>query len=161
MLIQAIKENFAELTDLVGQLSPEEYCRPCAEISDATIGQHIRHILEMYQCLDKSYLSGEVEYDARQRDLLLQTVPEVALQAISRLQSTLEKKNKPMTLRFSTDGHQMQIPTNYERELLYNLEHSIHHQALIKVAIRNSEASVSDSFGVAKSTLAYRKQCAQ
>jgi len=46
--------------------------------------------------------------------------------------------------------------------MMYNLEHIIHHQALIKVAINQlSDFVVSDSFGVAPSTLQYRKECVQ
>ena len=47
-------------------------------------------------------------------------------------------------------------------ELIYNLEHSIHHQALIKVAVlKNSAIQLSENFGVAKSTIEYRNQCVQ
>jgi hypothetical protein len=47
------------------------------------------------------------------------------------------------------------------RELLYNLEHCIHHQALIKVAVLESDTIfVNENFGVARSTLNIEK-CAQ
>jgi hypothetical protein len=45
---------------------------------------------------------------------------------------------------------------------MYNLEHLIHHEALIKVAITSmTEVAIPESFGVAPSTLQYRKECAQ
>jgi hypoxanthine-guanine phosphoribosyltransferase len=48
------------------------------------------------------------------------------------------------------------------RELLYNLEHCIHHQALIKVVVlQSSTVFVNDNFGVASSTIEYRNRCAQ
>jgi RNA-binding protein YhbY len=56
----------------------------------------------------------------------------------------------------------LEIESNYTRELLYNLEHSIHHQALIKVAIlQNNSIIIDENFGVAHSTIEYRKKCAQ
>lgn len=162
MLLTAIKENFDELSGLVRQLSNEEFTRPCSELNGSTIGEHIRHILEMYTCLEKAYISGVVEYDKRERDLLLQTRCEVALETIAVLSSRLDKPNKPMKLKFILEGQELMIPSNFERELLYNLEHSIHHQALIKVGLRQMGAVVNENFGVARSTIAYRSsQCVQ
>ncbi len=58
--------------------------------------------------------------------------------------------------------NQVSIQTNYFRELLYNLEHCIHHQALIKVAVFQLEnIKVTENFGIAPSTIEYKKQCAQ
>ena len=50
------------------------------------------------------------------------------------------------------------IESSFERELVYCLEHSIHHKALIKVALREYALThlVSNSFGVAPSTLKSR-----
>ena len=56
----------------------------------------------------------------------------------------------------------MQFHTNYHREIAYNLEHTIHHMALIKVGICElSDIRVPEGFGVATSTMKYRKECAQ
>ena len=67
-----------------------------------------------------------------------------------------------MQLQQIVDGEELLIETNYNRELLYNLEHCIHHQALIKVALLQSESiTVDANFGVARSTIEYRNQCAQ
>lgn len=62
----------------------------------------------------------------------------------------------------SVDGEEVRIESNYFRELLYNLEHCIHHQALIKVAVLQLDyLQIDPDFGVARSTLEYRKQCVQ
>ena len=74
----------------------------------------------------------------------------------------LDKQNKKLQLQQMVDGEELFLDTNYDRELLYNLEHCIHHQALIKVAVLQNDAIVIDAnFGVARSTIEYRKQCAQ
>ncbi|RZJ68932.1 DinB family protein [Flavobacterium sp.] len=161
MLLDAIKDNFAELSRMIKQLSLKEYCRPWPELHAASIGEHVRHILEMYQCLEKAYFSGEIEYDKRERDLALQTQPDVALKVISELAKRLGRTNKTMYLNTILNETELRIPTNFERELLYNLEHSIHHQALIKVGLRQLDMEIEDGFGIAQSTLAYRNQCAQ
>lgn len=162
MLIPAIRKTLSELSDLVERLSDSDYCFPCADLSNATIGEHTRHIIEMFQCLGNQYEHGLVNYDSRQRDYAIQTSRSVALASISLLLQQLEKPNKNLLLQQSIDGTPLLLESNYQRELLYNLEHCIHHQALIKVAIIQSKTiEIAADFGVAPSTIAYRKQCAQ
>ena len=50
------------------------------------------------------------------------------------------------------------ISTNYFRELVYNLEHTVHHMALIRVGINEvSAVKVPEEFGVASSTIKYKR----
>jgi hypothetical protein len=54
------------------------------------------------------------------------------------------------------------LDSNYYREVMYNLEHTIHHHALIKVGIEHfTSLQLPESFGVAPSTMQYRETCAQ
>jgi hypothetical protein len=85
-----------------------------------------------------------------------------AMKILEKYCSELDKPNKSLSLTHNCFSDTETLETNYFRELLYNLEHSIHHQALIKVALyRLPHIKISDSFGIAPSTLEYRKQCAQ
>ena len=75
--------------------------------------------------------------------------------------NSIDKPNKSLVLIQKVDTL-IEIESNYNRELLYNLEHCIHHQALIKVAIiQSATIEIDENFGVARSTIEYRKQCAQ
>jgi hypothetical protein len=56
---------------------------------------------------------------------------------ILNIQDSLEKENKKMELQ-QIINDKICIDSNYFRELLYNLEHCIHHQALIKVVVQSS-----------------------
>ena len=162
MLIPSIHNSLNELIDLLGQLSQTEYSNSCAELSNATIGEHTRHIIEMFQCLENQYGLGVVNYDKRERNTLIQTDTTFAIENIKAVQKNLEKENKNITLLQIIDGEEIRIESNYNRELLYNLEHCIHHQALIKVAILQCETvTIDPNFGVARSTIEYRNQCAQ
>ena len=54
------------------------------------------------------------------------------------------------------------IATNYHREIAYNLEHTIHHMALIRVGLTEvAKIELPENFGVASSTVKFRNQCAQ
>jgi hypothetical protein len=162
MLIPSINNSLDELLDLLDQLSEKEYSKSCFELSGTSIGEHTRHIVEMFQCLNKNYDSGIVNYDKRERNVLIQTNTDFAVQMILDVKNSIQKEDKKLELQQMIDGTAIKIQSNYYRELLYNLEHCIHHQALIKVAILKFEnVTVDENFGVARSTIEYRKQCAQ
>ena len=162
MLIPAIFKALNELSVLVSQLSNEDYSSPCHDLSNATIGEHTRHIIEMFQCLENQYETGIVNYDHRKRDYRIQTNTAFAKDCIDTILNQVDKPNKNLQLQQIVEDEELLIDSNYQRELLYNLEHCIHHQALIKVAIIQLKTiEIDQNFGVARSTIEYRNQCAQ
>ncbi|TRX22873.1 DinB family protein [Flavobacterium franklandianum] len=162
MILSYINNNLDELIDLLKQLSNDEYSSPCAQLSNSSIGEHIRHIIELFQCLENQYESGVINYDDRRRNVLIQTDTDFAIQQIVQIQNNLDKENKNIVLKQKIESHEITTESNYYRELLYNFEHCIHHQALIKVAIlQHSTITIDKNFGVARSTIEYRNQCVQ
>lgn len=162
MLIPSVRKTLLELSDLILKLPQNEYCLPCRDLSNATIGEHTRHIIELFQCLENQYENGVINYDNRNRDYLIQTNTSFAAECIDTILNQIDKPNKSLQLQQIIDGESLFIESNYYRELLYNLEHCIHHQALIKVAIiQSATIEIDENFGVARSTIEYRKQCAQ
>ena len=59
----------------------------------------------------------------------------------------------------SKDTLTPQINSSFERELLYCLDHAIHHQALIKIGLKELDLDhlIAREFGVAYSTLRHRQ----
>jgi hypothetical protein len=162
MLIPSINNSLDELIDLLNQLDDTDYSKKCNALSNATIGEHTRHIIEMFQCLENCYEIGVLNYDKRKRDINIESSTNFAISSILELKSGFEKVNKNIVLQQIIDGNEILIESNYHRELLYNLEHCIHHQALIKVGILQLEHIVIDAnFGVARSTIEYRNKCVQ
>jgi uncharacterized damage-inducible protein DinB len=164
-LQKAVQQVFLQLTDSLNQLQPDQYIQSCKNLSGNTIGQHVRHIIEMFQCLDAGYLKGEVDYEKRKRDKHIESNKDFATEILKEISRQISRENKTLYLLTYYDELQTQpekIGTNYFREIAYNLEHTIHHMALIRVGLRElGDLPVDDSYGVASSTLKYRKQCAQ
>jgi hypothetical protein len=165
MLKQPIQHVFVQLSETLNQLSNEEYMQPSEILLNATIGQHVRHIIELFQCLEKGYSEGVVNYEKRKRDYQIETNKELAASLLKEIYHNIERSNKEIILEAEDYCDSMQIvliPSNYYRELAYNLEHTIHHMALIRVGINEvSSVELPDEFGVAYSTVKYRQQCAQ
>ena len=162
MLVKIVKLNLTENINILQQLTNEELTLPFPELGNATIGEHMRHIIELLDSLLENYDSGYINYDKRKRDIILQSDTKEAVKILEKYRFEIDKPNKTLYLVNNCFSDTEMLETNYFRELLYNLEHSIHHQALIKVALyRLPHIKISDSFGIAPSTLEYRKQCAQ
>ncbi len=138
------------------------YAQQCKVLSDSTIGQHTRHIIELYQCLINGYDAADVSYDRRERDVRIERELSFAIAQLEHIQQQLERPNKTIKISYELAGEETFMDSNYYREVMYNLEHTIHHQALIKVGIEHFTAlELPASFGVAPSTMQYREACAQ
>lgn len=162
------KQNLEEIKKLILKLSNEEYVYASKLLSKATIGQHIRHILEFYQSVFNPGNSNIIKYDNRKRNLEIETNSVVAIQIIDEICANLTRNfiDKQLILEgnFCADkGNKIQIQTTLNRELAYCLEHSIHHQALIKVGLIELERThfIDSDFGIAPATIRYKKVCAQ
>ncbi len=164
-LQKTLSHVFLQLSLSLDQLEKGQYDRPCKNLSGNTIGQHVRHVIEMFQYLETGYLSGEVDYEKRKRDHQIETDNNFAIGLLQEIMEQITKENKSLNLLTYYDDladRPEKIATNYYREIAYNLEHTIHHMALIRVGMRDlGDFSVDDSYGVAPSTLKYRKQCVQ
>lgn len=161
-LLRAIKDSFTQLSTVIDQLSQEQYSIPSQNLSNATIGQHTRHIIEMYQCLINGYETGLVSYDHRKRDVLIETDKAVAKRLLVEILQTCDCPNKELELVAvygDSSATQLKLTTNYYRELVYNLEHTVHHMALIRVGLKElNSINITQSFGVASSTIRFREQ---
>ena len=58
ILKQSIQQVFVQLSQTLNELSNDEYRQPSKVLLNATIGQHVRHIIELFQCLEKGYDDG-------------------------------------------------------------------------------------------------------
>jgi len=156
----AIQNVFTQLSESLRQLSNEEYTKKCPTLFNATIGQHVRHIIELFICLEQGYEKHLINYEKRKRDYSIETNKEVAIAFLDEIPAKFYKHDKNLLLEATYDesNNTILISTNYFRELVYNLEHTVHHMALIRVGINEvSTVNVPEEFGVASSTIKYRK----
>lgn len=161
-----IKNTLLLLSETIQQLTVTQYHQPCNQLSKSSIGQHCRHVIELYIELLNGYETGNVNYDKRQRNLVLETQNDQAIIEIQLIMDNIQKPNKDLQLICTLEQEKkeiFQISTNYFRELIYNLEHTVHHMALIRIGIHEiTNLEIPESFGVAAATIQYRReQCAQ
>lgn len=163
MLIQHTTSNLLSLQILLTDLSDESYTRKQEIFSGSSVGQHVRHILEFYVCLLEA--DKTVCYDDRRRDQRIESSRLFAVSLIHDLVEKIQELKEDSCLHlksnFSFDSaNGVLLQTSLFRELAYCLEHSIHHQAIIKIGVMalNEDIIPSVEFGVAPSTIRFQKK---
>jgi hypothetical protein len=159
-MFESSLQTIEQFKQVLIQLPEDCYTRPCPALSGATIGQHTRHIIELYQCLLEGYAPAAVFYDSRKRDKRMEQEVNFAVDQLQRIQNSLERPKRKLLIYYKLNDGEEILESNYFREVMYNLEHTIHHKALIKVAIDQfTDIILPESFGVAPSTMQYRNPC--
>ncbi len=157
-----VKPALKELAETLALLSARQYAAPCIYLNDATVGQHVRHIIELYNCVTEGYSTGIVNYDNRKRDKKIETEKEIAIMLLHGIIKNVKTDNRELILEYAAGQKIFSVPTNYYREIMYNAEHTVHHMALIRVGIQcASNIVLPVNFGVAASTVKYREACVQ
>ncbi|MDI9337005.1 MAG: DinB family protein [Alphaproteobacteria bacterium] len=160
IIYKQIQDQLNELNNTITQLDISQISQPLHYLHNATLGQHVRHILEMLQCLLNGYESGCIDYINRTRNLNLESNKTLVLETIQTIKISFIKPNKDLKIKI-TEMHsniEEYIETNFERELLWQLDHIIHHLAMFKVGLIELNIPLENNFlGVAYSTMQYKK----
>jgi hypothetical protein len=158
----SLRATLTQLQQVLSQLTAEEYARSLQILSNASIGQHTRHIIEFFQTLNDNYETGTINYDTRKRNKALETNLDLAQHELSVIMNNISVTDKDVLLVgcYSNEvpSAQTAVRSTYYREIVYNLEHAIHHMAMIKIGMREStRVAIPQDFGVAPATIQYNK----
>ena len=153
-----------QLSKIVRQLDEKEFTFPSVTLGHSTVGQHLRHTVEFFLCLEEGSKSGTVNYDKRLRDELIETDKFAALNAINRIYDFVKSQHEDHALLLEVGYDPCSevcetIETNYFRELTYNIEHTVHHMAIMKIGLREVApyVQIPSDFGIAISTIRHRE----
>lgn len=158
------KTILQQLHGLVAQLDETEYNAKLDLLNDNSIGRHVRHIMEFFDILIHENKQGKISYDKRLRSPIHESEAEAALQKLEELIEGLDQLNVDFAVvvevKYGDDSNEItQLTSSVARELAYNIEHAIHHMAIIKMAVQTvfPRVKLTDDFGVAYSTIRYGK----
>lgn len=154
----------SQIYHLVTQLKKEEYAGGLDLLNGNSIGKHVRHVLEFFELLTQGARDGLINYDQRSHTPLYESDIIATATRLEELKEELSEllMNQEIQLEVSytdSDADAVKIKSSIERELAYNIEHAIHHMAIIKIAIQTVFPNVTlpDNFGVAYSTVRFQK----
>lgn len=160
-LVAASQDVLLQGLQLLFDLGDPTYSRVLESPYNASIGQHYRHVMEHFQCLLRGVRSGEVNYDARDRNLRLESEVTFASIATCDILRGIKNYNSDMLTRSCKVIHSVSyetsqptaIESNVGRELAYCTGHAIHHYAIIRLVCSQVGVNVPKEFGFAPSTL--------
>jgi uncharacterized damage-inducible protein DinB len=149
--------------ELLERLPPEVYRTPTRP-GWASVGSQFRHVLDHYRAFLLGCPAGRIDYDARQRERLVETDPAEAVAQAREMMVELERihvedANRPVTVQMDSGGDQRLPdwrPSTVGRELQFLVSHTVHHYALIKLLLEDVGIAAGADFGVAPSSLAYQ-----
>ncbi|HMR89360.1 MAG TPA: hypothetical protein PKD51_14460 [Saprospiraceae bacterium] len=161
MLINITSDTLSQLKTIIGQLSKNQYAEKLELLNYSSIGQHVRHVLEFYLCLSNGIKDGNVDYDKRVRNFSIETDPSHAILILEDLVSIfccVEIEDTALTNTIEYNGFIVKADSSVSRELIYLIEHSIHHYAIIAIALRKEfeHIMIPRDFGVAYSTTKHK-----
>lgn len=158
-LIEDAKSVLNDAKCYLKQIRKQDYTQSIQLLSFSTIGQHTRHFIEFFQCLIHQSANRNINYCNRARDMKIETDPDFAIETIEWIIQHLNDTdlNKEVKLFSGTDKNNF-IVSNIAREIHYNIEHTIHHLALLKIGLnfQCQDLEIPDNFGVAASTIKHR-----
>lgn len=151
-----------QLSELLDRLDPSEFTQPSELLGGSTIGEHVRHTLEFFSCLESGCMNGIVNYDKRDHDCVISSDKGIAAALVARMIAFVGTlpEDRELTLQVCYDASSdlyQKVSTNVFRELVYNIEHAIHHMAIVKIAVQEiaPHLALAKDFGIAASTVRY------
>jgi hypothetical protein len=129
------------------------------------VGPHIRHCLDHFLTLLAGLPENRIDYDARERDPVVEADPQKALDVLDMVTVRLEGlggtecgRAVEVVQLASPDAAPSVVPSSLERELLFLSSHTVHHLALIIEIAGARGVKLPTKLGVAFSTERYRER---
>ena len=160
---------------LVDSLTDEQYTSVSSEFVCSSIGQHFRHILDLYQAvLQPTRLSGiqaeqtpVLDYDQRRRGASIETCRQSAIDEMRAIRRELRRRasdpDRPVDIRTEVcldNSCPIALDSTLARELAFASCHATHHYALATVIARLQGVRTDSAIGLAPATASYVRQSA-
>ncbi len=164
-LISANIDALEQLLALI-EIAPDKWYKNVPEGMTSAVGRHVRHVLDHYTALQSGMADGEIDYDQRNRDSVIEADPVLALEQIKgliawlRISIRLDAPIKMKTEISMSCQESRIVDSTLQRELIYLLNHTVHHVAYITLVLRTLGINIASYIGVAPATQSYLRSSA-
>jgi hypothetical protein len=155
-----------QIQGILDQLSDKQYALNLDIFNGSSVGMHIRHIFDFYDCIVNGCNCDSIDYNQRERNPNIEQNRVSAISAFTQLASIAKGLNDANTINvvtdFSIDENEQRpsVTSSIGRELMYAYDHAVHHLAIIKMGIKSSfpEVVLDSHIGIAPSTIKYQSK---
>lgn len=161
--------------ELLNSLSDKQYQCVVSDYVSSSIGQHFRHILDMYHAVLQAMKllptaqpakQPLLDYDQRRRGARVETDRSAAITELQLIRRQLERHCQSAfdaTIQIKTEvsldhSQCITLQSTLARELIFTSAHAIHHYALIKVIAKLQGVELDPSLGMAPASASYARQ---
>ena len=164
-LLTANRTLLAQAVHLLDGLDATAYTQTAPPLYTSGVGGHLRHVLDHVVAFLDGCAQGEVDYDARAREAVLERDPaamRAALRAVDARLGALGAADleRPLRVRMDCGPAAPWAGSSVARELQFLVGHATHHFALIALMLRHQGRAVDADLGVAASTRHHRERLA-
>lgn len=157
-IVSVINRNLGNAIALIDNVTEETYKNESVGPYYSSIGSHIRHSLDFFDCIIDGLQTNNIDLTARNRDEIISTNPEMARAKIYDIQQKLIS-----FIGVNTD-YLLHVTDNLgegKQTIMYTLEsilaqantHATHHYAIISYMLHTLNVDVEiDGFGYNPST---------
>lgn len=158
---------------LIDSLSDSEYVTVLAPYCQSSIGQHFRHVADLYQAITIPASAGIVDYDRRRRGAAIENSRQIAIDELTTIKGfmtallenaeSLAAAEDSCTLMVKTEvsigsSNSVTIKSSLMRELVFAGSHAVHHYALISIIAKLQGVELEERLGVAPATATFLRE---
>lgn len=155
--VEGLDQGIALLT----AMTDEQYCMRAKPHMHSCIGEHLRHVLDLYYALKDNIAAKMIDYDMRRRGALVESCRLTGLLELRQIKAwllTLQPHMMNDKLIMSTEVSVVhtdvaQVETSLIRELIFVSTHAVHHYALMDISAKLCDFATPKNMGVAPATL--------
>lgn len=164
-LLETNRSWLRQAAALVGSIDDTVYGTSPIGLEPHRAGGHLRHILEFYECFLDGCGRAYIDYDSRKRDARVETSRDAAQARIRDISARLELlqslayDRRVWVKAEASEGDGILgnvLASTIGRELQALSSHTVHHFALMAVALKGHGVTLPADFGVAPSTLRHQ-----
>jgi hypothetical protein len=154
-----------QAVSLLHTITDDTYAQPAPMKLGSSVGAHLRHCIDHYDNFLAGVPAGRIDYDARRREVLLETSRAAGIeklnQLIAGLRAVANQTDQSLVVKMDCGDNEAEAcwwtDSSVRRELQFLISHTVHHFAIIKMVLIAGGTSVGADFGIAPSTLRYHQ----
>lgn len=140
-IIQSNLKTLQKTSLLLSNLTNEELCNDTVSPYNSSLGCHIRHILDFYDCVLNTNSENKIDLTARKRNNAVETNCEIAVQYLNRIIDKLQnidcKAEEKVFVIDDLGIGKLEIHYTYGALFAQANSHAIHHYAIINYILDN------------------------
>lgn len=156
-------DSLEQMIDFIENLSDDIYKQAPKPLFDSSIGQHLRHILDLYMAIVMASDLQKINYDVRRRGLALETDRSEGIKELVFVcdwLKSLDVTTLALSAEISTEvsvcsEQTAMLASTVGREVCFASSHLTHHLALMAAIAKFLGQTVSADLGVAPTTATF------